>query len=43
MSVGLLCEPVRSNVLKDVQTVPRRIKLYRAGMHFSKHLRQLLT
>ena len=28
--------PVRSEVRKDVQTVPRRIKLSRAGMPFSK-------
>ena len=28
--------PVRSNVRKSVQTVPRRIKLSRAGMPFSK-------
>ena len=34
--------PVRSNVRKDVQTVPRRIKLSRAGMPFSKPLPQLL-
>ena len=32
--------PVRSNVRKDVQTVPRRIKLSRAGMPFSKPLPQ---
>ena len=35
--------PVRSNVRKDVQTVPRRIKLSRAGMPFSKPISQLLT
>ena len=35
MSVGLL-GGVRSNVEKYVQTVPRRIKLSRAGVPFSK-------
>ena len=35
--------PVRSKVRKDVQTVPRRIKLSGAGMPFSKPLPQLLT
>ena len=36
-------DPVRSNVRKYVQTVPRGIKLSRAGMPFSKPLSQLLT
>ena len=35
--------PVRSNVRKDVHTVPRGIKLSKAGMPFSKPLPQLLT
>ena len=35
--------PVRSSVRKYVQTVPRHIKLSRAGMPFSKPLPQLLT
>ena len=35
--------PVRSNVRKDVRTLPRRIKLSRAVMPSSKPLPQLLT
>ena len=38
-----VCGTVRSNVRKDVQTVPRRIKLFRAGIPFSKLLPQLRT
>ena len=44
VSVHCVCgTSVGCKVRKDVQTVPRRIKLYRAGMPFSKPLPQLPT